>query len=180
LQRTKEEAKDYRYFPEPDIPPLTFTDEEIANIKADIPELPLAKRNRFAKEYGLTKDYCRILAGNPLRSEYFEKAVKVGKDGNVSPKTIADLMINKNYDQEFEEPAAMIKKIFEVTKVEYASIDKTKEIVDRIVNEQKKAASDYKNGKVNILGFFIGLVQKELKGTGDINLIRKLLEEGLN
>ena len=55
-QREKEEAHDYRYFPEPDLPPMHFDKNYIEKIKATIPELPEQKRERFKKEYGLDKD----------------------------------------------------------------------------------------------------------------------------
>lgn len=179
-QRTKEEAKDYRYFPEPDLPPLTFTEEEIENIRSEIPELPLAKRARFIKNYNLTKDYVRILANDPERSNYFEKAVKAGESENISPKTIADLMINKNWDKEYAEPQGLIRKIIQATKVKYLSAEETREAIRKVLEKESRAVADYKNGKGNIFGFLIGVVQKELGGKGDIKLIREHLEKSLN
>lgn len=74
-QREKEEAHDYRYFPEPDLPPLHFTKEEIANIESQIPELPEQKRARFKKEYSLDEKAVEIFINNKDLSEYFEKVV---------------------------------------------------------------------------------------------------------
>lgn len=78
-QRTKEEAADYRYFPEPDIPPLTFTDEEIKNIKISLPELPATKGERFVSDYQISWENAEILAGDPDLSQYFETAVKISE-----------------------------------------------------------------------------------------------------
>jgi aspartyl-tRNA(Asn)/glutamyl-tRNA(Gln) amidotransferase subunit B len=60
-QRSKEEAKDYRYFPDPDLPPLTFSDEKIEEIRAMLPELPSEKRKRFLNELGLSVHYTETL-----------------------------------------------------------------------------------------------------------------------
>ena len=73
-QRVKEEAKDYRYFPEPDLPPLHFTKEEVQEIKAEIPELPRQRRERFQKEYGLGNRETEVFIRNKDLGEYLEKA----------------------------------------------------------------------------------------------------------
>ena len=72
-QREKEEAHDYRYFPEPDLPPLYFNKKYIEEIKSKIPELPEQKRKRFAKEYSLDEKSVEVFVGNKDLSEYFEK-----------------------------------------------------------------------------------------------------------
>lgn len=72
-QREKESAHDYRYFPEPDLPPLSFTQDYIEAIGAEIPELPAQKRVRFAQEFGLGEDQIEIFVANKDLSEYFEK-----------------------------------------------------------------------------------------------------------
>jgi len=74
-QREKEEAQDYRYFPEPDLPPLHIKEEFINEIKAEIPELPQQKRERFKREYELDKKNTEIFVQNKDFGEYFEKVV---------------------------------------------------------------------------------------------------------
>lgn len=71
-QRKKEGAKDYRYFPEPDIPPLTFTAEYIEDLKRSLPELPDAKAARFATEYGLPDSDIAIIIDDKPFADYFE------------------------------------------------------------------------------------------------------------
>ncbi|MDZ7611391.1 MAG: Asp-tRNA(Asn)/Glu-tRNA(Gln) amidotransferase subunit GatB [Candidatus Moranbacteria bacterium] len=73
-QRTKEEADDYRYFPEPDIQPMQFSDQEIDGILQAIPELPRERVNRFIKEYGLTEQNAEILTDYKEMADYFEQA----------------------------------------------------------------------------------------------------------
>lgn len=74
-QRTKEEAADYRYFPEPDIPPLSFTEKEIQEIYSSIPELPSQKRTRFEQQYNLTTDQAQLLLDNQDLAYFFEDTV---------------------------------------------------------------------------------------------------------
>ena len=75
-QREKEEAHDYRYFPEPDLPTFNFDDEYLAKIKSEIPELPWAKRIRLRDEYGLTDDSAiENFVYNKDLGEYFEKVM---------------------------------------------------------------------------------------------------------
>jgi aspartyl-tRNA(Asn)/glutamyl-tRNA(Gln) amidotransferase subunit B len=74
-QREKEEAHDYRYFPEPDLPPLNHAPEFIREIKSDIFELPQEKRERFQKEYGLDEKDAEVLIRNKKMCNYFENVV---------------------------------------------------------------------------------------------------------
>jgi len=74
-QRKKEEAHDYRYFPEPDLPPLRFTERYIKKIALEIPELPNQKRERFKKEYNLPEHDIEILVRNKELANYFENVV---------------------------------------------------------------------------------------------------------
>lgn len=73
-QRTKEEAHDYRYFPEPDLPPLDLTGFDIETIKASIPELPEAKRHRFVQEFGFNLEDVETLIEDKKTAEFFEEA----------------------------------------------------------------------------------------------------------
>jgi len=74
-QREKEEAHDYRYFPEPDLPPLHITEKEINEIRAEIPELPQARRERFKREYSLDEKYAEVFVQNKDLGEFFEQVV---------------------------------------------------------------------------------------------------------
>jgi aspartyl-tRNA(Asn)/glutamyl-tRNA(Gln) amidotransferase subunit B len=80
LQRTKEEAHDYRYFPEPDLPPLTFTDNQITEQEALLPELPQDKRRRFMELYGFTGEEAKIICENKDLANYAEQIISELKD----------------------------------------------------------------------------------------------------
>ena len=90
LMRTKESAHDYRYFPEPDLMPVTFTYAEIAEIRAALPELPEAKRQRFVADYGLTAYDAEVLTGDKELAAYFDEAAKLVKN----PKNAANWIIS--------------------------------------------------------------------------------------
>lgn len=174
-QRTKEEVHDYRYFPEPDIPPIEISEARIQKLEASLAELPQKKRERFKKEYNLPDDYIEILVSDKSRADYFEEVLQQAQGKpTVSAKLIADLIINKKMDKDFPEPAGLVKKILELTKVDYATGEETENAVNQVLREEKDAVEQYRQGKGQILGFLIGQVQKKLNGRGDVKLIRKL------
>jgi len=87
-QRSKEFAEDYRYFPEPDLPPLVIDPKWVAELKAALPELPDAKRDRFVRDYGLTMGDADVLVVEKVVADYFEAAAK--QSGGRNPKTISN------------------------------------------------------------------------------------------
>jgi len=90
-QRSKEDAHDYRYFPEPDLPPLVIDEPWLERVRAELPELPREKRQRFINEYGLTEYDAGVLTAEKPIAEYFESAVKRNKE-KVNPKSLANWM----------------------------------------------------------------------------------------
>ena len=91
LLRSKESAHDYRYFPDPDLMPMNFTDEEIGKIRASLPELPEDKRKRFVEGFGLTPYDAFVLTSERALSEYFEE----GSRKTTSPKNLANWIITE-------------------------------------------------------------------------------------
>ncbi|MDD5568438.1 MAG: Asp-tRNA(Asn)/Glu-tRNA(Gln) amidotransferase subunit GatB, partial [Candidatus Omnitrophica bacterium] len=83
--RTKEGAKDYRYFPEPDLPPFVIKEDKIAEIRKTIPELPKEKMQRFIKEYGLSEYDAKVLVSSKKTSQFSEEAMKKSADTNKKP-----------------------------------------------------------------------------------------------
>jgi aspartyl-tRNA(Asn)/glutamyl-tRNA(Gln) amidotransferase subunit B len=92
LQRVKENSDDYRYFPEPDLPPLVVSREWVARLQAQLPELPDAARERFEREYGLSTYDAEQLTAERAMADYFEAAVKAGKasDTHARAKAVAN------------------------------------------------------------------------------------------
>ena len=87
--RSKEEAHDYRYFPEPDLVPLVASEEMLAAAREALPELPAARAQRFQDELGLTPDRARELAFRSELGDYYELALAAGRDG-VDPVALAN------------------------------------------------------------------------------------------
>ncbi len=90
-QRSKEYAHDYRYFPEPDLPPLVVEREWVESIKAKLPELPEARRNRFVTEYGLPLYDANLLTASKAMAEYFEASRKANP--SLSAKSISNYLL---------------------------------------------------------------------------------------
>lgn len=86
--RTKETAHDYRYFPEPDLVPVVMDEAWLQRLRAEMPELPRQKRERFVREYALTEQEARLLTATPITADYFETAASISGD----PKAIANWM----------------------------------------------------------------------------------------
>ena len=86
LMRTKEAAHDYRYFPDPDLMPVVFTDEEIDAIRASLPELPEAMRRRFQESYGVTAYDATVLTADRELASWFDASAKKAK----TPKLVAN------------------------------------------------------------------------------------------
>ena len=88
--RSKEDAMDYRYFPDPDLPPLVLTSEFISD--REIHELPIDRRIRYRDEYKLIEDDARILSENKLTSDFYEELVSVTKDPKKSCSYITTIL----------------------------------------------------------------------------------------
>jgi len=86
--RSKEEAHDYRYFPEPDLPPLIIAESWEKEIRSKLPELPEARRKRLVAEYGVTEYDAQVLTSTRNLADQFEEAAKAAKN----PKRVANLV----------------------------------------------------------------------------------------
>lgn len=89
--RSKEEAHDYRYFPEPDLPPIIVTSDLLDEIKQELPELPDVRFERFVKDLGLKSDDAEILTESRYLADYFEEALDILDD----PKAIANVVLTE-------------------------------------------------------------------------------------
>lgn len=86
--RSKEEANDYRYFPDPDLLPVTITEDQIASIRAHLPELPAQKRERFVEQYGLSLYDATLLVSSKALGDYFENVVSTSKQPKLAANWI--------------------------------------------------------------------------------------------
>src|SRR5262249_32806651 len=104
--RSKEEAHDYRYFPEPDLVPIAITEEMLARARAALPELPAARAARFERDLGLTADSAKRLAWRAELGDYFEAALSEGNGSHrPQPQPLANWVNELVARIEVEDPA---------------------------------------------------------------------------
>ena len=215
--RSKEDAHDYRYFPDPDLLPLEVTDEFINKLKSEIPELPDDKKRRFIDEFKVSPYDATILVSDIDTAKYFEEVVaKMGKNrdmklavnwitgelfavlneknieiaqspisaknlaklinliknGTISgkiAKTIFELMIDGDKDPQI---------IVEEKGLKQESDPKALEaLIDKIIDDNREKAIEYKNGKEKLFGFFVGQAMKASGGKANPQLINEILKK---
>jgi aspartyl-tRNA(Asn)/glutamyl-tRNA(Gln) amidotransferase subunit B len=95
VMRSKEEAHDYRYFPEPDLPPLVIPKELIESVRRALPELPDARRNRFMRDYNLSYNDASQLTSNHALADYYEQAARAGADPRAASNWIRSELLRE-------------------------------------------------------------------------------------
>lgn len=181
LQRSKENAEDYRYFPEPDIPPFVFSEEFVDKLRKELPELPFEKRERYAKKYGLSDYESQILTEEIKIAQKYEAilmdAVRYSEflpEGKNLSKEVAKLIINKKIDiNSFALEDDLVRALKPV--MSSVSIDEIEKTIKSILSQNEKAVADYKAGKKQVLGFLTGLCMKELKGKVDVKKVQEII-----
>lgn len=183
-QRSKEEAHDYRYFPEPDIPPLNFSKEFIEKIA--VPELPDEKLKRYVSQWGLKKSDAFIITRDRKKYQLFEsvmaklKTKKLNlhlKSKNLS-QMIANMIINKKISIKIS-ANEFIKKAVAILTPKQTDEKKLSMVIDKLIKKNKKAVKDYRKGKENVIMFLVGQVMREMKGRAEAKQIIKRLRERL-
>lgn len=133
-QRSKEEAHDYRYFPEPDLPPLIISEDWVREIAAKLPELPQAKIDRFIRDYQLPAYDARILTGSRALADYFEKVASLSgspkQASNWIMREVLQYLKEKNLSPEnFPLPAESLAELIKMVENQDITITMAKEKV---------------------------------------------------
>ncbi len=178
-QRTKEEAHDYRYFPEPDIPPFIFKEEYIQLLKKKLPELPNEKVQRYIKDYSITYSDAYTLTRNAKTSDYFEKVIALLGKKSTDEKAyrkVSSSIVNKRIPQTIS-PEKFVHQV--LSSIESISTDvyETEIIIKEVLHEQDEAVDSYKKGKTSVIMFLVGCVMKRMNGKADPRVIRNMLEK---
>jgi aspartyl-tRNA(Asn)/glutamyl-tRNA(Gln) amidotransferase subunit B len=170
-QRSKEDAHDYRYFPEPDLPPLVVGNEWVKKIRASLPELPRAKFQRFINQYSLTEYAAGVLVAERAVAEYFESAVK---SRDVSAKSVANWLAGDLFALANQAGETVIN-----SKVRPEALAELVALVDGGIINQSTAkdilVEMYKTGKRP--GEIVEA--KGLKQVSDVDFISKIVAEAL-
>jgi aspartyl-tRNA(Asn)/glutamyl-tRNA(Gln) amidotransferase subunit B len=185
-QRSKEDAQDYRYFPEPDIPPIRMSKNEISNLEQQVPELPAKKIERFQKEFSLTYYDAEILTREKFVADYFEEAVNVlkqearnKKQEEISVKDISNWIVNRKVDLAKTLPAELIQQIMASKQTATVDEDELHQVIAAVLKENEKAVEDYKKGKEASLMFLLGQTMKKLGKKVDANLVKASIKSAL-
>ena len=215
--RSKEEAHDYRYFPEPDLVPLVIDLAWVEDLRTTQPELPEARVARFVEQYGLSRADALLLGGSHALAEFYEEVVAAGAGakpaanwtmgeylahlnaggleaghGHVTAerlaklvKLVADGTVSTSSGKDVF--ARMIAERAEpeeiVEKHGLGQISDTAELeaaVARVVADNPAQVEQYRGGKQQVLGFFVGQVMKATGGRANPRLVNELLRKALD
>jgi len=176
LQRSKEDAHDYRYFPEPDLPEVISGREQVKSIKDNLPELPAEKLVRFQSDYGLSKQQATTLIDTRELSEYYEELVQRGKGEGVSPVQIANHIINKKVSATSVSVDELISEITSKSSGIISDQRELEKICEEAIIENEKAVVDFKSGKENALQVIIGTVMRKSSGKAEASKVKEILE----
>ena len=214
--RSKEEAHDYRYFPEPDLLPLVMDAGWKSEIARQLPELPERRRERMMSRYGITEYDAGVLTSTKSLADQFEEAARGAKN----PKRVANLIQSellgrlKNNNLTLEQSPISMKGIaFSADLVESGAVSgkmlkhlydlsferkqdfpviyeqekpqqitdagAVEKLVDEIIAANPKQLEQYRAGKTNLLGFFVGQIMKASKGQANPQVVNELLTRKL-
>ena len=209
--RSKEEAYEYRYFPDPDLVPISIDDDFIQFVKGDLPELPFDKIQRFIEQYGIKEEDAKTLVESKDLANYYEETAKLSNSKaasnwiltevlgylnkenkditqcKIKPTDLAELInlvennvisgkIAKEVFAKMYENALSPKVIIEkenLTLIQDTSI--IEKALDEAIASNPKAVEQYKAGKKNTIGFFVGAVMKATKGKADPKIVNELI-----
>lgn len=179
LQRSKEEAHDYRYFPEPDLPPLLIEPSQVEEIKSQMPELPMVRVQRFISEFQITRPNALVLVQDSKLADFFEKVVNLAQSEGLEAKLIANVIINTkiNPTQAPQEVIAQIKS--QKSGIISDEFEIEKEVLE-VIAENPKLVTDYKSGKLPIIQALVGLVMRKSGGKAEAGKVRQILERLLS
>jgi len=129
-QRSKEESHDYRYFPDPDLPPLVLTPEFVAEQQSELPELPAAKRDRFAASYGLSREHAMVVTATRAVADYYETVAKTSAEHQAAANWIMTeaLADAKDHNDELRVSPAALSQIIGLVKGGYLSHQAAKRV----------------------------------------------------
>jgi aspartyl-tRNA(Asn)/glutamyl-tRNA(Gln) amidotransferase subunit B len=177
-QRVKEEAEDYRYFPDPDLPPIEFTQVQIETMRKQLPELPDMIAQRWKQDFNVEQKNSTYFLETQLDAEWADRVFTNAKHNNLEPNNVANLIINKKVTVAQTTPVAeVIEKILAATQTDQLDPNLVKEAIDSIKNEFPTEWQRYQAGDKKLLGFFIGQLKKKINQPLDPKQIIELLNK---
>ena len=204
--RSKEDAHDYRYFPDPDLLPVVVSDQQLQTIKVALPELPAAKQHRFINELGIKADDAALLMQQAEIADYFEQVAKQSGNAKAAANwVIGEILPLDQHNVSVKALATLIQRIDDNTlssrtaKTVFAELVTGTEDVDAIIDakglkqisdssELEKLVKDviannpaqveqFKAGKGKVMGFFVGQIMKATQGKANPAQVNQLLQQ---
>ncbi|KKQ37873.1 MAG: Aspartyl/glutamyl-tRNA(Asn/Gln) amidotransferase subunit B [Candidatus Woesebacteria bacterium GW2011_GWA1_37_7] len=179
-QRYKETASDYRYFPEPDIPPMEFSQKYIQAIKKLLPRLPDEIEDELVKLYKIRGSYASLIVSDEKLLRYSQRVFKIALRENVDCDSLANLIVNKKIDLEKLAPEKLIKNVKNKADSKKINAAEIETFIRSTLKENPKIGIDYNKGKVKVISVIVGKVMALSKGNADPKLIVKLSKKILN
>jgi aspartyl-tRNA(Asn)/glutamyl-tRNA(Gln) amidotransferase subunit B len=204
-RRRKEEADDYRYFPEPDLVPLAPEADVVDRLRGELPELPGERLRRLLSVHQLNVKDAEAVNSDIRRVKLVE-ALSTRLDASVAARFVLNEMVRVDLDVALRHPNELIKLVERRRDIPRAAWDRAVEaagtsdfsadeflgngvvadtsalepLVDRILADNPDQVAAYKGGKEGLLGFFVGQVMKETQGKADPKVVNELLREKLS
>lgn len=196
-QRTKEEAEGYRYFPDPDLPAIELSEEFIAQVQAEIPELPTEKAKRWMSEFGISEQNAQVMAATPETAAVSEAALRAAQSEKLEPQKMANALVNHKIEENLLEKAETLwdnetqlservlvaltqaQKLYAVESLDTSELAS---IVAKIVADPANAAAveKYRAGQMQVVGFFMGQVMRMVGKKIDTKPVLDELAKQLN
>ncbi|MEI6690916.1 MAG: Asp-tRNA(Asn)/Glu-tRNA(Gln) amidotransferase subunit GatB [bacterium] len=170
-QRGKEGAADYRYFPEPDIPPFRISREMVQDIAQRLPQLPEAIIAELIG-YSIPESTARVLTGDNAALAYIREINKL--DPKLSPK-VAGAIANKKIDITKLLPSDYVKEESTKAADKITDVAELTKLVESVVTANAQSITDYQAGKQNALGFLMGQIMKTSGGKADTTIAKDIL-----
>jgi aspartyl-tRNA(Asn)/glutamyl-tRNA(Gln) amidotransferase subunit B len=175
VQRVKEEAEDYRYFPEPDLPPLEFAQQYLKRLKESLPRPQKDAVKEIVEVYTISREVAELLSKDERKFDYFKRLVGLG----LNSREAANLVINKPSVMN-DEPQVVVDRLNRERAEKITSGDELRTIVETVIKRNAAVVEDYRNGKDTALRYLIGQVMCETKGRADPQTARDVLKSEIN
>jgi aspartyl-tRNA(Asn)/glutamyl-tRNA(Gln) amidotransferase subunit B len=179
-QRTKEDAEDYRYFPDPDLPPIRFTKEQIEEIRDKLPELPAALTKRWKDQYQVEARFSELLFSSPEEAKWLENIFSLAQKEGLKANKIANTLANKKINYQLsDKPADIVIRYKNANATDDISDEEFISVIKDVIKNNADAATRYKAGEDQLINFFFGQSMRALGKKVDATHLRKLLQQEL-
>lgn len=163
VQRSKEDAADYRYFPDPDLPTIKFTSEQIEAWRQELPKKPEEILATWQKDYQLDPKYSQNFLDTPTTLAWATVLWQTAQTAKANVNQLANFMINKKLPWTFsDQPAALVKQFLQLTQVDEVSDPEIQAAVQTVFAANPKEVARFRDGEQKLQGFFMGQIIRQL------------------